>query len=69
MAAVVVTSLVFSAAHYQIFTFNSGADVFAVDTFLFRMVAGVFFSTLFVYRGFGIAVGSHALYDVFVALH
>ena len=32
----------------------------------FRCLAGIFFATLFVYRGFGIAAGTHALYDVLV---
>lgn len=67
--AVIATSLIFSGAHYQEFTFNSGADKFALDTFFFRATAGVFFSMLFLYRGFGIAVGAHAFYDVIVALH
>jgi len=32
--------------------------------FLFRMLAGVFFSVVFLVRGFGIAVGAHVLYDL-----
>ena len=32
--------------------------------FLFRLLAGVFFSVVFLVRGFGIAVGSHVLYDL-----
>jgi hypothetical protein len=36
--------------------------------FVFRFLAGVFFSVLFVYRGFGIAAGSHAAYDVLLGL-
>ena len=35
---------------------------------VFRSVAGVFFSVLFVYRGFGIAAGSHAAYDILVGV-
>ena len=31
-------------------------------------LAGGFFAVLFVYRGFGIAAGTHALYDIFVGL-
>ena len=34
------------------------------DRFLFRAVAGLFFSAVFVLRGFGIAAWTHALYDV-----
>ena len=34
--------------------------------FLFRGLAGSAFGTLFVMRGFGVTVGSHAFYDVLV---
>jgi hypothetical protein len=36
--------------------------------FVFRTVAGLFFSALFIYRGFGIAAGTHAAYDMLVGL-
>ena len=36
--------------------------------FLFRMMAGVFFALLFQLRGFGVAAGTHACYDVLVGL-
>jgi membrane protease YdiL (CAAX protease family) len=65
-AAVVLASVLFSAAHYRVFT--SVGDEFAWFSFLFRVLAGLFFSVLFVRRGFGIAAGAHALYDVFVAI-
>lgn len=64
--AVLLGSVVFSAAHYRVFT--TVGDEFAWFSFLFRALAGLFFSALFIRRGFGIAAGSHALYDVFVAL-
>jgi membrane protease YdiL (CAAX protease family) len=64
--AIVVTSLLFSAAHYQLFT--SGGYEFDWYSFSFRFIAGVFFAVLFVLRGFGIAAGAHALYDMLVEL-
>jgi membrane protease YdiL (CAAX protease family) len=64
-AALLLTSLIFSAAHYQVFT--TIGDEFTWFSFVFRAVAGLFFSLLFLYRGFGIAVGAHALYDILVA--
>ncbi len=64
--AVVLTSLVFSAAHYQLFTTHG--DTFDWYSFVFRFVAGVFFSLLFIWRGFGVAVGTHAFYDVLAVL-
>ena len=69
VGAIVFTSLVFSAAHYKVFTFNSGAEDLEFFTFFFRFIAGVFFSTLFLYRGFGIAVGAHAFYDILVVVN
>lgn len=64
--AIVLTSLLFSAAHYKIF--SSLGDEFELYSFSFRFVAGACFSLLFIFRGFGIAVGAHALYDVFVTM-
>ena len=66
IASVLLTSLMFSAAHYNLFT--AAGEAFQWYTFLFRYVAGLFFSVLFIYRGFGISAGTHTLYDIFVAL-
>ncbi len=63
---ILATSLVFSAAHYQ--TYTLGGYVFDWYSFSFRFAAGSFFALLFVLRGFGIAAGAHALYDILVEL-
>ena len=62
--AVILTSLLFSAAHYV----GPHGEAFEAFSFSFRCTAGAFFAVLFVYRGFGIAAGTHALYDIFVSL-
>ncbi len=62
--AVVVTSLLFSAAHHV----GPGGYPLNAFEFVFRFLAGVFFSVLFLYRGFGIAAGAHAGYDILVGL-
>ena len=68
--AVLSTSLLFAAAHYV----GVGGDAFRLAqpafwfSFSFRFLAGLFFSVLFVYRGFGIAAGTHAGYDILVGL-
>jgi membrane protease YdiL (CAAX protease family) len=64
LAAALITSLLFSTAHYI------GEASYTLDCygFLFRAMAGLFFSLLFVYRGFGVAVGAHAGYDVLVGI-
>lgn len=64
VVAIVLTSLIFSAAHYV----GPHGDAFELFSFSFRALAGAFFAVIFVYRGFGIAAGTHALYDVFVSL-
>lgn len=74
VGAVIAASMVFAAAHYQlgitIGSFHFGTTVgepFEWTSFLFRMLAGGLFSILFVYRGFGVAAGAHALYDILAA--
>ena len=58
--AVAVSALVFSAFHYV----GASGDAFTVASFTFRALAGVWFSVLYVFRGFGIAAWTHALYDI-----
>jgi membrane protease YdiL (CAAX protease family) len=62
--AAVVSALLFSAAH------NIGpyGETFQPFVFTFRALAGLYFVALYQLRGFGIAVGAHAGYDVLVGL-
>jgi membrane protease YdiL (CAAX protease family) len=60
--AVLVSALVFSAFHYV----GPYGDTLQLTSFVFRAVAGIFFSALYVTRGFGITAWTHALYDVFL---
>lgn len=60
IAAVLVSSVLFSLAHYL------GPEPFAVYTFLYRFLAGAIFCALFALRGFAVAVYTHAIYDVLV---
>jgi hypothetical protein len=62
-SAVILTSVLFSTAHYV----GPHGEPFDLSTFWFRFMAGGFFAMLFVYRGFGIAAGTHAMYDIFVS--
>ncbi len=68
LAAVAVAALtsatVFSAAHH-VGPYGEAFDEYA---FLFRTVAGLYFTALYQVRGFGIAVGTHACYDVLVGV-
>jgi membrane protease YdiL (CAAX protease family) len=60
----VLSSVLFSLAHYV----GPLGDAFAIYSFTFRFLAGLFFAILFTVRGFGIAAGSHAVYDILVGL-
>jgi membrane protease YdiL (CAAX protease family) len=62
--AAIFSSLLFAAAHHV----GPYGEPWAVYPLVFRCVAGGFFAVLFVYRGFGIAAGSHAAYDILVSL-
>jgi len=59
-AAVVISSLLFAAHHYQ----PIGADEWRLPEFVFRTAAGAYLAAVFVVRGFGLAVGCHVIYDV-----
>ncbi len=68
--AAVLQALVFAASHHL----PSGPDpIFTLEdfqrhlpAFSFRTIAGIYFAFLYIERGFGIAAGSHALYDLLV---
>jgi hypothetical protein len=60
VAATLLGAAIFSAFHY----IGPYGDRLQLYSFVFRMVAGVFFSALYLARGFGITAWTHALYDV-----
>ena len=62
VAAVVATSLLFSWYHFL------GADEFTWYLFAFRAAAGAYLALVYITRGFGVAVGAHACYNVLMAL-
>ena len=63
IASVVLSSLGFALVH---FTFAGGQHDFHATKMLFFTVAGVYFAAIYLTRGFGIVVATHALYDVLV---
>ncbi len=62
----ILCSLVFALLHYSLF--NPAGHHFEVSSFLFRFGASIVFCNLFLFRGFGIAVGSHVIYDLLTQL-
>ena len=66
MLSVLISAGLFSAYHHVDFlsgTLNP-TDPFNLTKFVFRALAGVYFAVLFAIRGFGIAAGTHAFYDI-----
>jgi membrane protease YdiL (CAAX protease family) len=62
--ATLTASLLFSLFHYV----GPSAENFTGAGFLQRTLGGIYFSVLFVTRGFGVTAATHALYDFLVGL-
>ena len=58
----VAAALIFSWFHYV----GPLGDTWALHSFLYRFVAGLVLSGLYILRGYGITAYTHALYDLFV---
>ena len=58
------SALLFSAAHH----IGPYGQPYSNYLFLFRLIAGLYFAMLFQVRGFGIAVGAHACYNLMVSI-
>jgi membrane protease YdiL (CAAX protease family) len=62
--AMAASSVIFSTAHHV----GPFGEPYDPRVFLFRTLAGMYFAMIFQFRGFGIAVGTHACYDVLVGV-
>jgi len=62
--ATIAGALLFSIFHY----IGPARDIFSVGGFVQRALGGLYFSILFVTRGFGVTAASHAIYDIFVGM-
>jgi hypothetical protein len=62
--AILGSSAAFSAVHYVGF----GADPFALNSFVYRLLAGAYLAGVYRLRGFAVAVYTHAFYDLHVLL-
>ncbi|MBO6572791.1 MAG: CPBP family intramembrane metalloprotease [Balneola sp.] len=61
-AAVILSAFLFSMVHYV----GSMGDPFTLSSFAYRFVFGLMLNGIYVWRGFGIAAWTHALYDLMV---
>ena len=64
LLAMVFSAVLFAAAHHM----GRYGEPYDPHIFLFRFLAGMYFVIIFQFRGFGIAVGAHAFYDVLVGV-
>lgn len=62
LQAAVGSALIFSLFHY----YPPGPYPFDWATFTYRALAGLYFTTIVYTRNFGVAVASHAMYDIMV---
>jgi membrane protease YdiL (CAAX protease family) len=64
--AVLISAGLFSAYHHIDFLTGreNTIDPFDWSKFMFRTVAGVYFTFLYAIRGFGITAGTHSFYDI-----
>lgn len=60
--ALLVSALLFSAVHHL----GPFGDPLSGPVFLFRTLAGLYLSAVYLLRGFAVAVYTHTLYDLFV---
>lgn len=64
VVAVIIGALIFSWVHYT----GPYGDPFQLDSFTFRFLMGLLLNGILIWRGFGVAAMTHALYDVVVTL-
>ncbi len=64
LLAALGSATLFSAAHHL----GPFGEQYRPYEFTFRLLAGIYFALLFHYRGFGVAVGTHACYNLMVSV-
>jgi len=64
MISIALGALIFASMHY----IGDTGNKFTYMNFTFRLLSGIILSTIFMFRGLGIAVYTHTIYDVFVVL-
>jgi membrane protease YdiL (CAAX protease family) len=65
-STVAVWSAILAGIAFSLYHF--GPNQFVFSAFIIRALAGIYLGGLYLYRGFGIAVGAHVAYDIYAAL-
>lgn len=60
--AMVIAALLFSLVHY----IGDLGDPFTMGSFIFRFLFGLALNAIYIFRGFGMAAWTHAIYDIMV---
>jgi len=64
IASVLIGAFIFTSVHY----IGTLKDSFTYAGFTFRLLAGLVLSAIFMFRGLGVVVYTHAIYDVLTIL-
>jgi len=59
--------VVFSGLFFSLYHFL-GSESFTAALFLYRWALGAYLAGIYLYRGYGIAVGAHAVYDLILVI-
>ena len=62
--SIVISSLAFAVCHHL----GQCGDPWTAGLLAYRFILGILFAALYIYRGLGIVVYTHALFDIFVTL-
>lgn len=63
--AILAAALLFSMVHYV----GALGDPFSLGSFLFRFLFGLALNAIYLWRGFGMAAWTHAIYDLMVVVY
>lgn len=63
--AILLAAVCFSLVHYL----GAYGDPFTLNSFLFRLLFGLALNFIYLYRGFGMAAWTHAIYDLLIVLY
>ena len=61
---IIISSTLFSYYHFL----GPAGDIFDLSIFIYRFIAGILLSIIFIFRGLGIAVYTHTFYDLHLAV-
>ncbi|WP_440999996.1 CPBP family intramembrane glutamic endopeptidase [Fodinibius sp. SL11] len=64
-SAILLAAVIFSLVHFV----GAFGDPFTIGSFLFRFLFGIALNVIYLWRGFGMAAWTHAIYDLMVIVY